>query len=200
MMKREEDRRRIQNLILRVKKLFDSKSIDSVKYGKRIYALKRDALDALNQCGFSNNPIYSQIEREVTFPPLSRFLFPLGKPIVQPPKDSEMKLLRGYCSPSLEILRSRLEQALKLLSHRRPHDRRRPSFRKKTDQQLVREKQIRAVIQKGKVGRRYCLLLDQEGIKPRQTWRDEGCPASYAQAYQSDEWRKRIQNEKSKLA
>jgi hypothetical protein len=78
--------------------------------------------------------------------------------------------------------------------------RKRKAYQRLDREELRRRKQIRGVMQKGKRGRPYCQLLDNEGIKPPRKWLEEGCPDTYGEAYKSSKWRKRIQDEKSRLA
>jgi hypothetical protein len=177
----------IHTLIASISELLDENiktSLGALDYLSRCCTAKRDALDELNRRGLSGNPIYSEIERKVSFPSANR------------EDSSEVRgLIFRYCSPSLQFLKGRLELAAQLRKReqRRGHER-------KTSKEIEREKKIFAVIKKGLTGRRYCVVVENEGIKPRQRWIEEGCPASYADAYSLPKWRKRIQNEKNKIA
>jgi hypothetical protein len=46
----------------------------------------------------------------------------------------------------------------------------------------------------------YCRALEIEKIPPRPEWIDEGCPATYPEAYKIEKWRKRIHDEKYRLS
>jgi len=63
-----------------------------------------------------------------------------------------------------------------------------------------RQGKIWRVIQSGAKGTQYCRELHSAGVKPRNSWRNGGCPATYPAAYQSSRiWRQRINDEKSKI-
>lgn len=57
---------------------------------------------------------------------------------------------------------------------------------------------IFGAIQCGLMGRKYCTALDERRLKIPAEWIEEGCPATYSEAYLQGKWRQRIQNEKSK--
>jgi hypothetical protein len=100
---------KIQSLKTCVSRLLDSsRSLDALDYLKQAYTVKRAALDELNRCGLSGNPVYFDIEKEVNFPSLSR-------------EDSpEMRKLVGdYCFRGLLFLKGRLNLAQKLLPRSR---------------------------------------------------------------------------------
>jgi hypothetical protein len=63
-----------------------------------------------------------------------------------------------------------------------------------------REQKIWTVIQRGSKGPIYCRELENAGLKPRRTkfWKD--CPGNYLAAYRDSRWRKRVQDEKSRIA
>lgn len=62
------------------------------------------------------------------------------------------------------------------------------------------EKKIWPVIQRGSKGPTYCRELENAGVRPRRTkfWKD--CPGNYPAAYRDPYWRKRVQDEKSRIA
>lgn len=63
-----------------------------------------------------------------------------------------------------------------------------------------REKKIWSVIQTGAKGLQYCRELHNARLKPRRSWKEEGCPSSYPEAYRSSSrWQQRINDEKSKV-
>ncbi len=59
------------------------------------------------------------------------------------------------------------------------------------------EKVISEAIKDDRKGVRYCVYLDMNNIKPPKAW--ELCPQSYVKAYKSPLWRKRIQDQKSRV-
>ena len=65
------------------------------------------------------------------------------------------------------------------------------------------EQKIWDVIEQGGAslkGEMYCRELARAGVKPPMTWRDDDCPSSYLKAYaEGPPWRKRIQDEKSRI-
>jgi hypothetical protein len=74
--------------------------------------------------------------------------------------------------------------------HRRPTKRRSKTEKTETIRQFVHLK-----------GPGYCRAMDQAGMKPKPSWITDGCPSSYLEAYRDPDrrWRKRIQDEKSKI-
>lgn len=148
-----------------------------------VNALKQDVLDFLKKLGLSRNPIYSEVEN-VDFCEL-----PFAGP-------SRQTMFDAKCYDRLRFLKSRLELAPELVKRRRGTRRREP---RKTATEIQREGRIRAIIRKGRTGIRYCKLLDVEGITPPPKWVEDRCPATYTKAYADPQWRKRIQDEKSRL-
>jgi hypothetical protein len=66
----------------------------------------------------------------------------------------------------------------------------------------VREQKIWEVIQRGLTGKQYLRELHRAGLRPRQSWTDRGCPATYARIAEDDvdpKWRQAAQDEKSKI-
>jgi hypothetical protein len=64
-----------------------------------------------------------------------------------------------------------------------------------------RRVQVVEVIKAELKGLGYCKALDGRGVRVPLRWREEGCPSTYFAAYKSGEkWRKRIQDEKSRLS
>ena len=61
-----------------------------------------------------------------------------------------------------------------------------------------RWKKIREVAARGVIGKRYCEILDVEGLPTPPRWQNEGCPKTYAEAYKLPKWRVRITDEKNK--
>lgn len=69
---------------------------------------------------------------------------------------------------------------------------------RKTRQQLHRMGIIFGAIQSGVKGTKYCSALDARRLRIPVPWREEGCPETYVLAYREPQWRKRIQDEKSR--
>jgi hypothetical protein len=64
----------------------------------------------------------------------------------------------------------------------------------------AREEKIWRVIQRGVEGAAYCRELHRARVKPRKFWLSEDCPSTYPEAYREGvPWRKRIQDEKSRI-
>jgi len=61
------------------------------------------------------------------------------------------------------------------------------------------EKVISEAIKDNRKAERYCAYLDMNNIKPPKAWIDEFCPQSYVKAYKNPLWRKRIQDQKSRV-
>ncbi len=59
------------------------------------------------------------------------------------------------------------------------------------------EKVISEAIKDHRKGMRYCVYLDKNNINPPKAW--ELCPQSYVKAYKAALWRKRIQDQKSRV-
>ena len=72
--------------------------------------------------------------------------------------------------------------------------------RKSKIDQLRETKIIRELLSLGLKGMDYCRAVDDCQIPTRRDWQREGCPNSYAQAYRHPKWRKRIQDEKTRLS
>jgi hypothetical protein len=70
---------------------------------------------------------------------------------------------------------------------------------RKTKSELFKTAVIFGAIQLGLKGPKYCAALDSRRLKPREDWKDEGCPVTYALAYKNATWRKRIQDEKHRF-
>lgn len=144
---------------------------------------QQEALDLTNLFGLGSNPVYQQIEKLNW---VSAVRFDL---------DLERRTESAYAF--VRALLDRLQLVEQLATRKRTGR----SYKRKSAKQMDRERQMRFVIQKGVKGLEYCRLLDQEGIKPPPTWKDEACPATYTEAYKSGpKWQKRIQDEKSKLS
>jgi hypothetical protein len=47
-------------------------------------------------------------------------------------------------------------------------------------------------------GQKYCTALDDRKVRIPERWTEEGCPDTYPKAYKETQWRKRIQDEKSR--
>jgi hypothetical protein len=63
-----------------------------------------------------------------------------------------------------------------------------------------REQKIWEVIRAGPRGMQYCRELEKAGIRPRKKGAWTGAPGTYLAAYtEGQQWRQRIQNEKSKI-
>jgi hypothetical protein len=64
----------------------------------------------------------------------------------------------------------------------------------------MRETKIWEVIKLGSQGSQYCRELDAAGIRPTRKGVWENCPRNYVAAYRESElWRHRIQDEKTKI-
>ncbi len=62
--------------------------------------------------------------------------------------------------------------------------------------EMKRRAVIFGAIQAGLKGEKYCSALDGRRVQLPGTWKEEGCPDTYGQAYKEPRWRKRIQDEK----
>lgn len=72
--------------------------------------------------------------------------------------------------------------------------------RDKSEPDIHREKIIRQAIKDGLMGVGYCSFLDANHVEPRKSWKgDPLWPGSYVKSYKSPVWRRRIQDEKSKI-
>lgn len=94
----------IRKVIAQVKGLryeSKSKSIPAQEYQDQAWALRKEALDELYLRGLSGTTIYSDIER-VRFPRVLRTDLP-----------REREIVREYCAPGLEVIKDRLELALR---------------------------------------------------------------------------------------
>lgn len=76
----------------------------------------------------------------------------------------------------------------------KPNGRSRP--KPLTKPELKRRNVIFGAIQSGLKGPRYCSELDRRQLALPFAWIEQGCPATYTQAYRDARWRKRIQDEK----
>jgi len=154
-------------------------------------SLRRDVLDWINVCGLAGNPVYGDVAALEPFPVL---------------------WIAGSNSQKAEISRRRtfLEQlarlvglAVRIIESQSTKPRieriqrpRRPRYISK------REKKILEVIKRGVEGRTYCIVVDNEGVAAPRPWIDDGWPGSYVKAYDSTghiDWKKRIQDEKSRV-
>jgi hypothetical protein len=61
-----------------------------------------------------------------------------------------------------------------------------------------REQLIRQISDAGHQGIKYCGEMDRREVQIPWEWRSNGCPATYVEAYKNQDWRKRIQDEKSR--
>jgi hypothetical protein len=62
------------------------------------------------------------------------------------------------------------------------------------------EKAVWNIIQRGLRGQTYCREVDRAGARPRKEWILDGCPGTYQGAYLLGQpWKKRIQDEKSRI-
>lgn len=169
---------RLSKLRRRVKRLLRKHELFVVG---ELARLKLEALDVTNLRGLGSNPIYQQIQGL------------RWESAARPDFDDERRNEIAYA------FLGALSDRLQLVEDLAPVKRRVGIYTRKTSKQMDRERRIRSVIQRGVMGPKYCKILDQEGIKPPPIWIDEGCPATYTDAYRSgSQWQKRIQNEKSK--
>jgi hypothetical protein len=67
-----------------------------------------------------------------------------------------------------------------------------------TKSQRHRTVVIFGAIQSNLKGQKYCAALDGRKVRLPDGWKEEGCPDSYVLAYKVPQWRKRIQDEKSR--
>ena len=59
---------------------------------------------------------------------------------------------------------------------------------------------IYSVIEKGSKGRLYARAVDRAGVPTPENWTEQGCPRTYAQAYDADEcWRNLMRKERSRI-
>jgi hypothetical protein len=74
--------------------------------------------------------------------------------------------------------------------------------RSKSTAEKVREARICAAIAKGRKGLAYCFDVQAQKIVTRVTWRSDGCPKEYPEAYEHPDprWRELIQKEKNRYA
>ena len=71
---------------------------------------------------------------------------------------------------------------------------------KRTPTLTAREEKIYRVIQAGSKGAQYCREVHNAGVKPHRAWLEDDCPGTYPAAYlDSNKWRQRINDEKSKI-
>jgi hypothetical protein len=70
----------------------------------------------------------------------------------------------------------------------------------KSRAERVREQRLFVAIEKGNRGLEYCLDVKAQGVTTRVTWRSDGCPKEYPDAYshRNPRWRALIQKEKSR--
>lgn len=109
-------------------------------------------------------------------------------------KREERSMYRGLrrIRHALAAVRERIEAGQPLFRRKRR--------RCKTNAELARERSISEVIRRTKCrGRKYCMVLDHHDIRPPAKWIEEGCPSTYAEAYNNHSWRQRIQDEKYRV-
>lgn len=72
--------------------------------------------------------------------------------------------------------------------------------RAKSTAERVREQRLFAAIALGNRGLEYCLDVRAQGVTTRATWRSDGCPQAYPDAYshRNPRWRALIQKEKNR--
>ena len=63
---------------------------------------------------------------------------------------------------------------------------------------MKRRAVIFGAIQAGLKGEKYCSALDRRRVQLPGTWKEDGCPDTYTQAYKDKRWRQRIHDEKSR--
>jgi hypothetical protein len=68
-----------------------------------------------------------------------------------------------------------------------------------TKVQKQRRKVIFGAIQSKNKGLKYCKTLDERNLAIPAGWIQDGCPATYSEAYRVPTWRKRIQDEKHRF-
>jgi hypothetical protein len=103
-------------------------------------------------------------------------------------------MVSGTPESAVSLPSERLEIAVRQSEPRRVH---REVHKTKTE--LHRQSVIFGAIQAGLRGRKYCSELDSRRLRLPPLWTEEGCPATYAEAYRSPAWRKRIQDEKHRF-
>jgi hypothetical protein len=102
---------------------------------------------------------------------------------------------------SIERRRATIPDARAALDPQGRLSRKRPA-KKRSKYVEKRELTIFDIIQMHVKGAKYCSALDGRGIMIPEKWRNEGCPTTYAEAYEVDtgpNWRKRIQDEKYRI-
>jgi hypothetical protein len=77
---------------------------------------------------------------------------------------------------------------------------RRGKQRIKSTAERVREQRLFAAIEQGNRGLEYCFDVRAQGVTTRATWRSDGCPKEYPDAYahRNPRWRALIQKEKNR--
>jgi hypothetical protein len=72
--------------------------------------------------------------------------------------------------------------------------------RTKSTAERIREQRLFAAIEQGNRGLEYCLDVRAQGVTTRATWRSDGCPPEYPDAYshRNPRWRELIQKEKNR--
>jgi hypothetical protein len=70
----------------------------------------------------------------------------------------------------------------------------------KSTAERVREQRLFAAIEQGNRGLEYCMDVKAQGVTTRATWRSDGCPKEYPDAYshRNPRWRALIQKEKNR--
>ena len=79
---------------------------------------------------------------------------------------------------------------------------RRRKLRAKSAAEKIREARICAAIAQGNKGLEYCIDVKTQRVVTRATWRSDGCPKEYPDAYThaNPRWRELIQKEKNRYA
>lgn len=91
----------------------------------------------------------------------------------------------------VDTCKARLQEMAEATSQKKP--KRKKSLNNK-------EKAIRDAIKEEKKGMQYCTFLKGRGVQTPPAWQKGGCPKEYPDAYKrSKEWRKKIQDEKSRV-
>jgi hypothetical protein len=118
------------------------------------------------------------------------------------------RTVTGDSSPiqtSLEDDLRRINRPVKLSPgsmkrRRRSKRRRKPKMQSTVER--IREARVCAAIAQGNRGLEYCLDVKAQGVVTRVTWRSDGCPKEYPDAYThpNRRWRELIQKEKNRYA
>jgi hypothetical protein len=103
-------------------------------------------------------------------------------------------------SPMRAALRELIQKKNSNLRDAQSHKERARRSSRKSDEQRDHETAIRDIIKDFPKmrGLDYCRLVDERTAIP-ELWRADGCPATYEKAYRDVDWRKRIQDEKTRV-